>query len=222
MKTKSKLLIFSVYTPIAIFFSVLLGCGETTTDPPVYLNNPNVKTFDSIGVDEDSAAFQSYTGMDLLVGDRTLDTSSNRDCSLNDLGNSGVNFYLQNGILDNSLPAGYGYEIRFFRVFEISTQAEFDTLSKIYSEAVLDSTDFTQNSTEFWDYFNYPLSSQPVYCFYLKGRRATSSKTIYGIIQPRETFDRTPSAVYGFRMSFRVRINTNGENDFRKQILQVQ
>ena len=192
------------------------GCSDNGGPvTPTFIANPNVKTFDSIGVEEDSI-IASSSGINLTTGMNTPSDSSARDCSLNDAMNAGVNFYLQDGVLDNSLPAGY--EIRFFRVSDNMTASEFDTLSKIHSEAVLDSTDFTQNSTEFWGYFNAPLTSTPVYCFYLKGRRPTSTKPIYGIIQPREATDRTPSAVYGFRMSFRVRINTNGENDFRKLI----
>lgn len=215
--TKKNLFTFIL---IGIISSVFYYSCSDTTGPvtPTFITNPNVKSFDSIGVQEDSAAFQSYTGIDLLAGVRTLDSSRNRDCSLNDLTSSGANFYLQNGELDNSLPLGY--EIRFFRVSADMSASEFDTLSKVPGYDSLRSIDFTQNGTEFWGYFNYPLSSKPVYCFWLKGKKdaGITTKNVYGIIQPRETFDRTPVAVYGFRMSFRVRINTNGQNDFRKLI----
>ena len=222
MKTKLKLLLLSVAAPLAIFLAVVSGCGDETTNPPVYVNNPNVKTFDSIGVDEDSIT-TSYTGINLLTGSTTISTDGARDCSLNDLNNAGADFFLQNGELLNSLLAG-GYEIRFFRVDPNMTVQAFDTLSRIWGtgQDTLRPIDFTQNGTEFWGYFNAPLGSTPVYCFWLKGKKEAgiTVKNVYGIIQPREATDRDPQAVYGFRMSFRVRINTNGDNDFRKQILQ--
>jgi hypothetical protein len=224
MKTKLKLLTLAALAPIAIFLAVVSGCDDDTTpNQPQYIDNPNVKTFDSIGVDEDSAAFQSYTGIDLLTGRTTIDTASSRDCSLQDVGNQGNDFYLQNGeTLDIILPPGF--EIRFFRVDPDMSVITFDTLSKVPGYASFVPQDFTQNSTEFWDYFNAPLTTYPVYCFWLKGKREAgiTLKDVYGIIQPREATDIFPAQPYGYRMSFRVRINTNAENDFRKQILLEQ
>ena len=224
MKTKLKLSILSIAGAVALLFAIVSGCDDSTTNTPVYIDNPNVETFDSIGVDEDSAAFQSYTGIDLLTGRTTIDTAGSRDCSLNDLNNAGTNFFLQNGELLNSLLPP-GYETRFFRVDADMSVTTFDTLSKVPDYTSFLPHDFTQNSTEFWEYFNAPMnSSDPhaVYCFWLKGKKEAgiTLKNVYGIIQPREATDRDPLAVYGYRMSFRVRINTNGENDFRKQILQ--
>ena len=224
MKTKLKLLLSSTAF-IALLFAVVTGCDDSTTNTKTYVNNPNVLSFDSIGVNEDSAAFQSYTGIDLLTGRTTIDTGSSRDCSLNDLNNAGADFFIQNGeLLNNMLPAGY--EVRFFRVDQNMSVQSFDSLSKITTTGhdTLRSIDFTDNGTNSWGYFNAPLSSTPVFCFWLKGKKEAgiTSKNVYGIIQPREATDRDPFAVYGYRMSFRVRINTNGENDFRKQILLIQ
>jgi len=224
MKTKSKLLMLSASGAIAIFFAVFSGCSDSTTNPPNYIDNPNVKTFDSIGVDEDSAAFHSYTGIDLLTGRTTIDTSGSRDCSLNDLNNAGIDFFLQNGQFYNNLLAG-GFEIRFFRVDPNMFVTTFDTLSKVPGYASFVPQDFTEDNTAAggtWGYFNAPLSTTPVFCFWLKGKKdaGITLKDVYGIIQPREATDRSPNEVYGYRMSFRVRINTNGENDFRKKILQ--
>jgi len=223
MKTKLKLFTLAALAPVAIFLAVVSGCGDDDPINPQYIDNPNVKTFDSIGVDEDSAAFQSYTGIDLLAGRTTIDTARARDCSLNDVNNSGADFYLQNGeLLNNLLPPGY--ETRFFRVDPDMSVTTFDTLSKVPGYTSFVPQDFTQNSTEFWGYFNAPLTTYPVYCFWLKGKKdaGITVKDVYGIIQPREATDRLPSEVYGYRMSFRVRININAENDFRKQILLQQ
>lgn len=227
MKTGLKFLILTVLSSAVFLLTVVPGCADSTTDPPGYVNNPNVTSFDSIGVEEDSV-ITSYTAINMREGRTLMSTDGSRDCSLNDENNAGVNFYLQNGELLNSpLPAGY--EIRFFRVeADMSVQA-FDTLSRIYGtgQDTLRPIDFTENGTSAWGYFTAPLasgSSAPVYCFWLKGKKdaGITGKNVYGIIQPREADDRDPFNAYGFRMSFRVRINTNGENDFRKQILSVE
>ena len=206
-------------------FAFIAGCADDTTDPnTAYEDNPNVFSFDSIGVDEDSAAFFSYTGLNLLNGNNTIDTAGSRDCSLNDQNNLGMDFFLQNGqFLNNPLPSGY--EIRFFRVYSDLTSQSFDTLSMIYTTGhdSLRAIDFTEDGTSAWGYFNAPLGSAPVYCFWLKGKKdaGITPRNVYGILQPREATDNTPFVVYGYRMSFRVRINTNGDNDFRSQILSV-
>ncbi len=221
MKTKLKFFTFSATTAIALLFAFITGCSDPTDPNPIYINNPNVSFKDSIEVYEDSAAFVTRTGLNLLDLVNTIDSDRLRDCSLNDLNNSGINYYLQNGeLLDRLLPPGY--ETKFFRVYSDTNAIAFDTLSKVQGYTSFVPNDFTQNGTEFWGYFNAPLSSKPIYCFWLKGKKDANvtTKNVYGIIQPREATDRDPFNVYGYRMSFRVRINTNGENDFRKQILQ--
>jgi len=227
MKTISKFSVLSVMGALAIFFAVVSGCNEDPTNNPVYIDNPNVSSYDSIWVEEDSIT-TSFTGINLLTGSTVISTDGSRDCSLNDQNNAGINFFLQNGeTFNNLLPPGY--EIRFFRVDPNMTVQSYDTLSRIYGtgQDTLRPIDFTENGTEAWGYFTAPLligSSAPVYCFWLKGRKDAipSSKNVYGILQPREATDRDPNNVYGYRMSFRVRINTNGENDFREQILSTE
>jgi len=226
MKTNLKMLMLYFSAVTAMFLIAVSGCDDSTTDPPLYGNNPNVLTFDSIGVEEDSAAFQSYTGINLLTGTTTIDTSGSRDCSLQDRTNGGFDFYLQNGQLLDNLIAG-GFEIRFFRVSSDMNVTTYDTLSKVPGYVTFVPQDFTDDNTAsggVWGYFNAPLSTTPVYCFWLKGKKdaGVTPKNVYGILQPREATDRSPNEVYGYRMSFRVRINTNGENDFRKQILLEQ
>lgn len=211
---------------LAIIFAVVSGCSDTPTNPPSYIDNPNVRSFDSIGVEEDSAAFISRTGLNLLDGVNTVDTAKLRDCSLNDLNNAGVDFFLQNGELFHNINFA-GYEIRFFLVNLNMSKQNFDSLSKITTTGhdTLRSIDFTDDNTASASnggYFNAPLSSTPVFCFWLKGKKDSllTAKNVYGIIQPREATDRDPLNAYGYRMSFRVRININGDNDFRKKILQ--
>ena len=224
MKNKLTLIMLLATGILAISFILFSSCSDTSTNTPVYINNPNVTSFDSIGVEQDSIAFLNHTGIDLLKGVNTVDSAKSRDCSLANQNEEGTNFYLQSGVMKNN-PLFAGYETMFFSVSPNMTAASFDTISKIYSTGhdTLRSIDFTDDSTASWGYFNYPLASNlPVYCFWLKGKAESfvTPKNVYGIIQPRESSDRLPFQNYGFRMSFRVRINTNGDNDFRKQILQ--
>ncbi len=221
MKTKLKLLLLSSALFVSVFF--ISSCNEDSTDPIINIDNPNVRSYDSIIVYEDSAAFVTRTGLNLLDGMNTVDTSKYRDCSLNDRNNTGMDFYLQNGeLLKSLLPPGY--ETRFFEVSSNMSTYSFDTLSKVPGYVSFTPNDFTQNGTENWGYFNAPLSSYPVYCFWLKGKKdaGITANNVYGIIQPLEASDWNPSNVYGFRISFQVRINTNGENDFRTRIPNIE
>ncbi len=208
------------FAALALFF--IGGCNsDTTTNPPTYVTNPNVKSFDSVGVEEDSA-LSSLTSIVMINGTNTTGISADRDCSLAS-DTTDNNFYLRSGDLLKKLVGGF--QSRYFRVAADMSASAFDTLSKVPGYDSLNSLDFTQDDTYgsgVWSYFNAPLTSQPVYCVWLKGRKDAdpSSKNIFCIIQPREATDRNPGAIYGFRMSFRIRINTNGDNDFRKQILQ--
>jgi hypothetical protein len=102
--------------------------------------------------------------------------------------------------------------------------SDFDTITAVFGiNPPLDSSDFTHWATDSWGYFTAPMSisgSHPVYCFWLKGRKDAHQNhdvNIFGIIQPREASDAHPGQG-GFRMSFRIRINITGENDFRKTL----
>jgi hypothetical protein len=202
-------------------FILINGCGSDPTNPPTTIDNPNVKSFDSVGIDEDSS-LDSYSGINLVNGTTVKTVDASRDVSLADNASLGLEFYLRTGTLDHLLPAGY--ETRFFQVKSDLSASDFDTMSAVYDNigSAFDTTDFTQDNTSFWGYFQAPLLTHPVYCFWLKGKRdaGLTTKSYYGIIQPRESTDKSPGAPYGYRMSFRYRININGENDFRKKITQ--
>jgi len=209
---------------LLLILSFTQGCddsGMVNNDIP----NPNVKSFDSLFIEEDSAAGQSFAGLNLFEGYNTTSLSPNRDVSLGGGTDSlGINFFLRSGILLEKLLDA-GYETKFYRFYENLTPQQFDTIS--YLDAGnngLDTTDFTQEDTYGggeWGYFNAPLTSKPVYGFYLKGRRAAGqnyNRRIYGILQPVTSGDRLPNQPYGFWMTFKMRINIAGENDFRKRI----
>jgi hypothetical protein len=209
------LLAFAAIT--ALSFSVLNGCddaGNVSIDP----TDTNVSHFDSIVVEELETA-GSLNGINLLNGVSTNGSYNLRDASLAGGSDStGSNFYLRSGVFfDQLLDAGY--ESKWFQVMSNSTQTDFDTLTAIRNNigTELDTADFTQTSTEFWGYFNYPLAEYPIYCFWLNGKKnggLTNGKNVYGIIRPKVSFDSNPGGVFGFRIAFEVKINKNGDNYF--------
>ena len=219
-KYSSYFLVFFIAAAMFSLFAVN-GCddaGVENNDPKA---NPNVKSYDSIWVEENESA-GSFNGINLLDGVNTARDYFLRDAGLaGGQGATGNDFYLRSGTFDRLLDIGY--DTKWFQVFADTSGAAFDTLGAVYTNigSEFDTTDFTQNSTEFWGFFNYPLDSKPVYCFWLKGKRdagLTNGKNVFGILQPVESFDTNPGAVFGYSMTFRVRININGENDFRKMI----
>lgn len=206
-------------------FALIAGCDDAGVENPTTINNPNVKSYDSLWVEEDSTGFSKFSAIDLLNGINVLTLSSSRDVGLaGGTDSTGSNFFIRSGILDDLRDAGY--ESRWFRVAENYSAAKFDTMSAVYTNigSSFGTEDFTQESTEFWEYFNTPMNladSHSVFCFWLKGRKDAGQNNninVFGILQPREASDFLPGSPYGFSMSFRVRINTNGENDFRKTI----
>ncbi|MCX7878503.1 MAG: hypothetical protein N2510_07680 [Ignavibacteria bacterium] len=225
MSIKFKLSIFFVLPFVILSF--ITGCSD---DGGVGGGggqaNPNVRSFDSLYIEEDSAAGSSFAGLNLLNGFNVTSTSPNRDVSLAGGTNpTGTNFFLRSGVLlDQLLDAGF--ETKFYRFYENLTPQQFDTISHLDAGSNgLDTTDFTQDDTYgggVWSYFNAPLDTlRPVYGFYLKGRKAAGQNNnvrVYGILQPVTAGDRLPNQPYGFWMTFKVRINVAGQNDFRKMI----
>lgn len=213
--TKIKFL-FAMVIAVALGFSVLNGCDDSgnvitpTTDT-------NVSHFDSIWVEEDSSA-GSFNGLNLFAGEHVTGGYNLRDASLyGGQDSTGSNFYLRSGLLLDQLDAGY--ETRWFQVMSNSSQTDFDTLSVITQNigTALDTNDFTQETTEFWGYFNYPLTEYQIYCFWLKGKRdggLTNGKNVYGVLRPKVTYDNNPGGTYGFRIVYEVKINKAGENYF--------
>lgn len=204
---------------ISVIFSmaVINGCDDSGVETPPTDVDTNVIHYDSIWVEEDSSA-GSFNGINLLDGVNTTGGYNLRDASLGGgLDSTGSNFFLRSGILLDQLDAGY--ITKWFQVTNNMTQQEFDTLSTITQNvgSSLDTLDFTQETTEFWGYFNYPLTEYPVYCFWLKGKKdggLTNGRNVFGIIRPKVSFDNNPGNTYGFRIVFEVRLNKAGENHF--------
>ena len=207
----------------SLIFSILIinGCDDSGIVEPTTIDNPNVESFDSIWVEE-TVDSTSFSGMNLFNGTTVLRDSTSKDCQLVDQSSTGVNFYLRSGDLsDFNLPAGY--QTRFNRIYPSMSKSQFDTITvlPVGRDTILP-TDFTQDDTQTWGFWNAPLSGdQPVYSFWLKGKSENvQGRNIFGILQPIHAFDSTSAQVGGYEMSFRVRINTAGENDFRQMIEQ--
>ncbi|MBZ0202889.1 MAG: hypothetical protein K8I03_07725 [Ignavibacteria bacterium] len=216
MKTlfNSPLAYISLFVVSAIFtITFLSGCDDAglTNDPVVSY----VEHFDSIGVVDGIGNVAN--GINLYNGTTVLRDSTSKDCQLIDSAGMGFNYSLRSGDLsDFDLPIGY--QTKFVRLYASMTKAQFDTITvmPVGRDTILPELDFTADDTYAngaWGYFNAPMNigdSKPVYAFWLKEKSANFiGRNVYGIIFPREA---TNSG--GFRMSFEVRINTHGINDF--------
>jgi hypothetical protein len=222
MSFNRRLKYLSSFLAVAVFSAFyIFGCDDAGVETPTTKPNPNVKSYDSLIIEEDSAFGTSFGGINLLDGiDSISATDPNRDVSLGGGTNpQGTDFFLRSGILLNQLNAA-GYETRFYRFY---SDGGIDTVTVLQPGGILDSTDFTQEDTYggVWDYFNVPQNTKPVYGFYLKGRKAAGMNNnirVYGILTPIAAGDRVPGSPYGFWMAFKVRINIAGQDDFRKEI----
>jgi hypothetical protein len=208
------------------FFSLLMvnGCDDSgvVNNEPETIPNPNVRFIDSLEVQEfmDSTSLVGLNLFNLTTVTRDSGTFS-KDAQLIDLNSTGMNFYLRSGDM-SILSVPIGAETKFNRIFGNFSPSDFDTISVIDvgRDTILPEIDFQWSQTDVkGSYFNDPLIDTTVYTFWLKGKSLNfHGRNIYGIIQARESSDNNPGNVGGFRMSFRVRINFNGENDFRKEI----
>lgn len=216
------LALFALMVMITVMF--IPGCGSDTVTPTV-IPNPNVKSYDSVYIEE-TIDGTSLSGIDLLNGVTTLRDNTAKDCQLIDSAGTGVNFYLRSGDL-SLLNLPVGHQTRFYRFYGDLTAAQFDTISvmPVGRDTINPVLDFTEDDTYgkgSWGYFNVPMVKFPVYGVWLKGKHddGTTPFNVYALVQPREMTDSTPGVIGGTRMSFRVRINTKGQNDFRKTISQ--
>ncbi|HEY3252050.1 MAG TPA: hypothetical protein VGK25_13145 [Ignavibacteria bacterium] len=218
---KIKQIILPLVLVLVLSAMAIVGCSdEENPQGGGGTANPNVRVFNNITVEEDSSAFGSYYGINLFTGQSVTGGDPNRDAAMQDESNAGENFYLTSGIYDQLLPPGY--ETKYFQVSPNMTIAEFDTMAAVYTGigSSFGTEDFTEDNTAAWGYFNTSSiqTTKPVYCFWLKGRSdagQNNGKNIFGIIQPVDAYDLFPGQVYGFRATFKVKININGENDFR-------
>lgn len=206
-------------TVVIVSLSSFYGCDDAGVE--VKSNaNPNLRKFDSIWVQE-TVDSSSYCGMNLFNGTTVIRDSVSKDCQLIDSLGSGLNFYLRSGDLsDLNLPIGF--QMRFNRIYASMSQTQFDTITvlPVNRDSIITSLDFTEDDTKAWGYWNANLSGdQPVYSFWLKGKsESVQGKNIFGIMQPIQSIDIVPGSVGGYAMSFRVKINTGGVNNFSDSV----
>lgn len=192
---------------------VIGGCddsGITPVTPP----DSNVEHFDSIGV----ADLLTAKGINLLNGTTVHRDSTSKDAELVDSNGTGNNYILRSGDLSDFPTSLIGFQTRFNRIYASMTPSQFDTITVIPdSDTTLNALDFTSDDTYgggAWGYFNPNINTGdplPVYSFWLKGKSENfTGVNIFGILIPREATN--PGGV--FRMSFEVRINTSGKNNF--------
>lgn len=207
-----------LFASLVVFlgFAVLNGCDDAGIEnPPV---TPSyVVHFDSIGV-EDGVTGTTFNGINLYNGTTVTRDSASKDVQLVDSNSMFINYRLRSGDMSDFDSPVVGFQTRFNRIYASMTQAQFDTISVIPdSDTTLNANDFTSDDTYgngAWGYFNAPMStsdSKPVYSFWLKGKSENFlGVNVYGILYPREA-----TIVGGvYRMSFEVKINTKGINDF--------
>lgn len=193
----------------AVTMGIISGCDDAgvVSDPVI----SHVEHFDSLEVSDNI----DLKGLNLYMGTTVHRDSASKDAELVDSAGTFMNYYLRSGHLSD-LPFA-GFETRFNRIYASMTQAQFDTITVIPdSDTTLGANDFTSDDTYgngAWGYFNAPINlsdSKPVFSFWLKGKSANFlGVNVYGIIYPREASN--PGT---YRMSFEVKINTAGENDF--------
>jgi len=210
----SALFVFAVILGITAFN----GCDDAGVEtPPV---TPSyVMHFDSIGV-EDGVSGTTFNGLNLYNGTTVTRDSASKDAQLVDSLSTFFNYMLRSGDLSDHNSPVVGFQTRFNRIYASMTQAQFDTITVIPdSDTTLNANDFTSDDTYgsgAWGYFNAPMStsdSKPVYSFWLKGKSENFlGVNVFGILYPREA---TNTGTY--RMSFEVRINTRGLNDFKHE-----
>jgi hypothetical protein len=208
--------------PLIAFVSLIYisGCddaGVETKETPLG-NDSDVVAYNNLSVTYsfNGSNDTSYIAVNLWTGQIERDLSSTKDMTLRDSVNTFQNFYFRSGDLTVDVP---GFQTRFYKIFNDYTQVQFDSLKSIDAGTTLDSLDFTQDDTRggdngVWGYFNAPLTSKPVYSFYLKGKFAAgvTAKRIYGVIYFKEAVLGTNT----FSLTFDVRLNKNGDNWFKK------
>jgi len=205
-----------LFASLAVFLGLaaLNGCDDAGVEnPPV---DPSyVVHFDSIGVTDGTGNVMN--SINLYNGTTVERDSASKDANLIDSLGTFFNYMLRSGDLTDMNVRVPGFQTRFNRIYASMTQAQFDTISVIPdSDTTLNANDFTSDDTYgsgAWGYFNAPMStsdSKPVYSFWLKGKSENFlGVNVYGILYPREATNTGT-----FRMSFEVRINTKGLNDF--------
>lgn len=218
---------------IAIIAGITLtggDCDDGTGTTGGTTSDPNVLVYNNLVVQELNPNLGSFGGsspsaLNLLLGRVDSSASTNKDVALVDNG-SGTNFYWRSGDLSFLDDIAAGMETKFGQLIEWSsiTNAEFDTLSKIWKSPLTADTlvpgDFPNTATNQYNpqYFNAPLSGNTVYAFYLKGKKdnGITPNPVYGMIRLDSAWN--AGGQFPFRVQVDIKLNIGGFNQFRKEI----
>jgi len=210
---KNNLIVFFVFLFFISIFG-FTGCDDSgVAPPPPTVTDTNVVIFNAVGAFFwDSVTVDStYSGVNLLKGDSTKLSSTNKDMLLVDSAGTFTNFYFRSG----HLAVNQGYQTKFNRIYANITPAQFDTVSVIpISDSLLKPSNFTKDSTGFWGFFSISQTKFPVFSFYLEGRNDTGSKFIYGVFQVRNVFSSFNGQTYGILVVINIKLNKAGKNHF--------
>ena len=218
MKIKIFITLVSLYLTISLAF-LSTGCGESTSSPDTLTADT---TIDSNVLEFYNRIIFEYfddnsrSAMNLLTGVVLPETDGNKDIQMRDSSGMRLNFFLRSGDLALRIP---GYETDFgqFIAYDNITLSEFDTLSKITNlGTTLEPSDFTRQSTEEYSnpkYIRTPLTQNTVYSFYLKGKSPVTP--IFGMLRLRSAFIQGNE----FNLAVDVKINTAGQNQFRRMTI---
>lgn len=193
--------------------------GGTTTDP-------NVLIFNNLVVQENNGSSTSPSAINLLLGRIDSAASNDKDVALVDFQGNGTDFYFRSGdlsFLDNISP-GYKTEFGQFIEWQDITQAQWDTLSRIWKSTAnadtLTEVDFQGVDTRYPgnEYFGFPLAAHTVYAFYLKGKyqNGVTPDPVYGMIYLDQSAN--VGGLFPFRLTVDVKINIAGRNQFLKEV----
>jgi len=221
MKIKLFITLVSLYLTVSLAF-LSTGCDESADAPDDTLTadttiDSNVLEFDNRVIDE-YFDDNSKSAMNLLTGVIVTEGSGNKDIQMRDSSGFRVNFFLRSGDLALRVP---GYETDFgqFIAYDNISESEFDTLSKITNlGTTLEPSDFTRESTEEYTnpkYIRTPLTQNTVYSFYLLERFSSQGVRVYGMLRLRSAY----IAGNEFHLAVDVKINTAGQNQFRRMTI---
>lgn len=215
--------VLKLVLPLLLVTTLIIssGCNDNTTTVNTTTPNPNVKTFRGVQIYEDFGS-TSYSGVDLYTGTTVLSLDPTRDIEMADsVGQGRDRFYLRSGtgdILADNLVIGR--ETKFALQFSSRnmSQVAYDTITKISdSDGFLEPADFTSHST---NSFGKSLTTDDyrVYGVYLKDRSATLPKPVYGLMYIKNVDTLTTGGNNSVRLTFDIKLNTNGDNDFRENL----
>ena len=218
MKIKIFITLVSLYLTISLAF-LSTGCDESTSSPDTLTADTtidsNVLEFYNRVIHEYFDDF-SQSAMNLLTGVVVNELNTDKDIQMRDSSGMRVNYFLRSGDLAIRIP---GKETDFgqFIAYDNVSLSEFDTLSKITNlGTTLTPSDFYRTSTEEYSnpkYIKAGFTQNTVYSFYLKEKSPVTP--IYGMIRLRSAYIQGNE----FNLAVDVKINTAGQNQFRRMTI---